>query len=215
MSRTKRTTILTIAAVATLLAALATPVSAKKPDKPTPTVEIVKVSMELVTDEFGDLLPGLATTDECGGPLEMKVEAGGRLRVDWADARRAVEMNLPDLNGCHGWKETEDAFAGYFILKAKPGGTVELTSRFDYIWGETVTQGNKKKPRVVVQVQDLYQIDVLLERTDSDPFDWAASGPQWVTGDLELSHFARADGGWQDPIIVHDFVMTITILPSD
>jgi len=210
MSRTKRTTILTIAAVATLLAALATPVSAKKPDKPTPTVEIVKVSMGFVGGSSG------LATDECGGPLEMNVEAAGRLRVDWADAdaRRAVEMNLPDLNGCHGWKETGDAFAGYFILKAKPDGTVELTSRFDYKWDETVT-GGKKKPRVVVQVQDFYQIDVLLERTDSEPFDWAASGPQEVTGDLELSHFARADGGWQDPIIVHDFVMTITILPSD
>lgn len=214
MSRTKWTTILTIAAVATLLATLATPVAAKKPDKPTPTVEVVEVSMDFVGGSSG-----LATPAACGGPLEMNMEAAGRLRVDWADANTEVEMKLLDndgvplLEGCHGWKDTNGAFAGYFILASKPGGTVELTSRFDYEWGETVT-GGKKKPRIVVQVQDLYQIDVLLERTDLEPFDWAANGPQEVTGSLELSHFVRADGGWQDPIIiVDDFVMTLTILP--
>jgi hypothetical protein len=205
MSRTKWTTILTIAVVATLLAALATPVSAKKPDKPTPTVEVVEVSMGFVGGSSG-----LATTDACGGTLEMKVEAAGRLRIDWTEGT-GVEMNLPGLSGCHGWLTVpEDAFAGYFILASKPGGTVELTSRFDYIWGETATKG--KKPRI--QFQDLYQINVVL-RTDG-PFVWTANGEkQEVTGELELRRFIRQLGGWQEPTtIVEDFVMTITISPE-
>ena len=215
MSRAKWTTILVVAGVATLLAALATPVAARPKPKPPDTVNVTMTYVGA----------GIATTCEFSS-LTMRRE-GHILRADWAEANTEVRIELPikwersygpdlggdSVTGCHGGliEGSGTGFAGYFILAPnRRQGTVELTSRFDYYWKYEPV----KKGRQVQTALELFEINAELTRVDGDgePFDWTpGAGEQEVIGTLEMLRFDKVDG-W---VSFGSVAVTMTIAITD
>ena len=201
MDRHRRMAILTLVTALALIftATPATAAKGGKPGKPTPTPETVMVTMAYEG-------AGLATT--CAGPLPMVRTDPEFLRADWGPGLPDVEMNLPGFfSGCHGGivDESDEGFAGMFILDGQPDGTVRLFSRFDYEWQyETTLKG--KKERQIQSLLDLSEIDGTL----SGDFDWSTGGT--LTGTLLVRNFHKVygDGVWTDLGTV-DVTITVTI----
>jgi len=168
----------------------------KKPTPPQP--ETVTVTMEYEGS-------GLATTEECGGPITMTLNRT-LLVMNWQST--ALEMSFGPLSGCHGpfIAGLDDGYSGNFGLAQQRDGTVRLGSRFDYYYEyETV------KKREVQTVGDFYEVTGNL--TPISGFDWSPGGGGTLVGSLDLRNFHRVykDAEWTE---IGSFDVTITVTIS-